>query len=321
MGKLILMIVLTALGIGGCLAISPFCGVAIYYLFAVLRPHFLWIHSLPEGVAWSFYVAVAAIVSMLIWRIGVALAPNRHRDIRLPAWNVGHLSALFFAFWIFVTYQMAYSKEAGAVFFEEYVKIFIMFFVAAAVITNMRQLVGALSDRHLRALLHREGDRNEIYFFQGGYMFVYRRGYAGLDNNGAALMLAMGVPMALFAWDGIQHRVRWLFLACIPLLVHAVLTSYSRGAMLSLIISLPIYMIRARHKKQLGLILLGIGLMIPFLAGKEIQERFFSIKTPNATTAPKPADDVGDRLEDGPGAADIRVWGAEFEPVHARLRG
>lgn len=274
--KTLLMLALTALGIGGCLAVSPFWGVAVYYLFAVLRPQFLWAYSLPD-VAWSYYVAVAAMLTTFIWRFGVVLAPQRSRGFRAPAFNVGHTAIMFFAFWVTVTYYNAISRRAAQFYYEEYMKNFIMFFVAALVVTSVRQL-WILYLIITCSLCWIAYDVNDIYFFHGGYLLIYHRGYAGLDNNGAGLMLAMGAPMALFAWDGIRHWIRWAFLLCIPLIVHGVLTSYSRGAMLSLIVSIPIYFIRARHKKQLALILLGIGLLIPVLAGKEIQDRFFSIE-------------------------------------------
>ncbi len=91
-------------------------------------------------------------------------------------------------------------------------------------------------------------------------------------------MLAMGVPLCYFAWEGMRRWFRWAFLAMIPLMLHAVLMSYSRGAMVSLIAGVPFYLLRARRKVQLVLILAGIAALIPVLAGKEIRERFFTLE-------------------------------------------
>jgi O-antigen ligase len=52
--------------------------------------------------------------------------------------------------------------------------------------------------------------------------------------------------------------------------------SYSRGAMVSLIPAILFWLVRSRHKKIVALLLLGIALLIPVLAGKEIQARFES---------------------------------------------
>ncbi len=118
---------------------------------------------------------------------------------------------------------------------------------------------------------------NSIYF-QRGVTYLYNYGYGGLDNNGAGLMLAMGVPLCYFAWEGIRGWFRWAFLAMIPLILHAVLMSYSRGAMVSLIAAVPFYLLRARRRVQLILILAGISGLIPVLAGKEIRARFFTLE-------------------------------------------
>ena len=276
MNKLALMVLLTAIGVGGSLALSPVYGVAIYYLFAVLRPQFLWEWALPPDVAWSYYVAMSAIFAVVVWRVGVALAPQRHPGFNPPTLNHCHWAMIFFAFWITLTFLNAQNESVAKPFYDEYQKIFIMFAVAALAVTSVRHL-WALYLIITLSLVYIAIDVNHIYFANGGYMLIFKRGYAGLDNNGAALMLAMGVPLCLFAWDGIKHWSRWGFLLAVPLLIHAVLTSYSRGAMLALILSVPVYLIRCNHKKQLLLILFGIAMLVPILAGKEIQERFFSI--------------------------------------------
>ena len=92
-------------------------------------------------------------------------------------------------------------------------------------------------------------------------------------------MLAMlGYPCALFAWEAFSRWYRWLFLLAVLLLIHAVLMSYSRGAMLSLIVASPLLWWRSRQKVKLSIIYLGIICLIPYLAGKEIQARFMTIE-------------------------------------------
>ena len=90
-------------------------------------------------------------------------------------------------------------------------------------------------------------------------------------------MLALGVPLCVFAWDGIRHPVRWAILALVPLIIHAVLSSYSRGAMLTLALTAPFYLWRCGNRRQIGGLFLVVALMIPVMAGKEIADRFFSI--------------------------------------------
>lgn len=270
------MIVATGFGVAGTFAIHPFCGIAIYYLFAVLRPQFLWEWSLPLDFPWSMYIALSVMVAIFIWRFAVMLAPRRNRGFDSPGFCIGHWTMLLFAVWITVTCYTAISVYTALPFYAEYRKIFLMFFVSALAITRIQQLWTLFLIATL-SLIYIAVEINQIYFFQGGYMFVFNRGYAGLDNNGAALMLAMGVPLSLFAWDGIRHWSRWGFLLAIPIIIHAVLTSYSRGAMLSLILSIPVYLARCQRRGQLLLILAALLAMVPLLAGKEIQDRFLTL--------------------------------------------
>ena len=47
---------------------------------------------------------------------------------------------------------------------------------------------------------------------------------------------------------------RWAFIAAVPLLLHAVLMSYSRGAMLSLVVGVPLLILRSRRKRQFAFV-------------------------------------------------------------------
>lgn len=267
------MIPATLLGMVGSFVIHPWLGVAVYDLFAVLRPQFIWEWSLPRGIAWSWYVAISAILATLAWKNNL-LSFDGEREIKF---NGGHYGMVFFAIWITVTHFTAQHLEVSEPYFIEYSKIFIMLIVSAYALTQIKQLwhIYLLITLTLSYICY---EINFEYFFHGHYTYIYRRGYGGLDNNGAALMLAMGVPLCIYAWDGIRGWGRWAFVAFIPVIIHAVLTSYSRGAMLSLLLSVPIYLLRCRHRVQLLTLLLGVALILPLLAGKEIRERFFSIE-------------------------------------------
>jgi probable O-glycosylation ligase (exosortase A-associated) len=109
-------------------------------------------------------------------------------------------------------------------------------------------------------------------------MGIYQNGYGGLDNNGAGLMLAMGVPLCIYLYLGTRRWWRWGFAAFVPLLVHAVMMTYSRGAMLALILATPIVFFRARNRGQLALAAAALAIAVPVLAGAEIRHEFFSIE-------------------------------------------
>jgi probable O-glycosylation ligase (exosortase A-associated) len=274
MKHLIFMIVVTTVGVRGSLVVSPFYGVAVYYFFAVLRPQFLWEWSLPEGISWSFYVAVAAMIGASSQRRSAGTPPDPEGGWQLSA---AHKAVLCFGAWVSMSFVTAQNHDVSYPWFIEFLKVIVMFWLAGRVIRTVRQ-VWIMYLLTAGALGYIAYEVNYIYVFQGNYTTIYHRGYGGLDNNGAGLMLAMGAPLCYFAWEGIRHKVRWVFLAMIPLIIHAVLMSYSRGAMVSLLTTVPFFLLRARRKVQLAFLLVGTAYLVPALAGNEIRARFFTLE-------------------------------------------
>jgi probable O-glycosylation ligase (exosortase A-associated) len=277
--QLVFMIAMTGLGSLGVFVISPFWGVFVYYLYAILRPQFMWQWSLPAGVNWSLYVAVPTIIAAALGlNAGTYLEPkDRIESEHQHRLTGAHLAMLLFGLWIGVTYAMAQNREAASYWFEEYVKIFIMYFVAAAIVRTTKQvwvlylMVGLV--------LAYVGYEVNFAYFSTGRLYIYHNGYGGLDNNGAGLMLATGVPICWFCFEGIQKRWRWAFVAFIPILVHAVLMTYSRGAMLALIVMVPLVLLRSRHRTGLIVALLVFAVLaLPTLAGPEIRARFMTLQ-------------------------------------------
>jgi probable O-glycosylation ligase (exosortase A-associated) len=269
------MLVLTAVGTLGAIAVEPFVGVAVYYLFAVLRPQYMWLWALPPNVGWSSYVAWATMVAML-WSVVFVRPLNPTSSSSPQGLSAAHKAFLLFGAWICVTYFTALDRNVAYPWILEYLKLFVMFFVASHVLREMRHVwwVFRLS---AGALIYIAYEINYLYLVDGR-LDVYHSGYGGLDNNGAGLMLAMGVPLAIHAWEGTSKWWRWVYLAGVPLLLHAVLMTYSRGAMLSLACASPLLLMRSNKKKQFGLVLVLLLAAIPYLAGDEIRTRFFSVQ-------------------------------------------
>ncbi len=223
------MVAVTLVGTVGAFTHGPICGVVVYYFFAVLRPQYIWEWSLPLGVQWSQYVAIATILAALFHqpaqdadggvRVGPAGQPTR-------SWSPAHTAVLLFAVWVVLSYVNAFDRDFGYLVFVDYLKIFTMFVVSSFVIRKVDHLwiIMLLTAASLGYIAY---EINFLYFVNG-YLGIYRNGYGGLDNNGAGLMLAMGVPLCWFAWEGTRSRLRWVFVAMIPTIVHAVLMTYSR---------------------------------------------------------------------------------------------
>src|SRR3954470_11168322 len=87
MKQFVFMIATTFLGTAGSFAWSPVYGVAVYYLYAVLRPQFLWewvdfMGYRLEDVQWSFVVAVSTLAATAVWKSGI-FAPAK---MAAPPW-------------------------------------------------------------------------------------------------------------------------------------------------------------------------------------------------------------------------------------------
>jgi probable O-glycosylation ligase (exosortase A-associated) len=280
MKQLILLFVLTVFAGVGSFTIDPFVGVAIYYLFAVIRPQYIWGWALPVTVGWSWYVAVATLAAMGLYHTGIWRAPAAvaldDREARRVGLSVGYWGMVLYGVWVALSYLTAQNRDFAYPYLLEYLKIFLMFAASASMIRSPRQawilyLVTAGTVGYVGY------EMNADYFLKG-QMDIYVQGFGGYDNNAAGLMMAMGVPLCLFAWEGETRRWRWVYLACVPLLLHAVLMSFSRGAMLSLIAGSPMFLARSRYRQMMSGALILLLLAVPVLAGKEIRNRFSSVQ-------------------------------------------
>lgn len=273
MKQLILMIVLTSGGALGAVLHGPFWGLIVYYLFAVLRPQYLWKWTLPD-VPWSFIVALATLGATALHVLG--FYPEGETVERQRRMSVGHVALIGFVVWLTLSYLFsAFPAEAHDVMIE-YSKIFLMMGVSAILVRQLWQ-VQLLVYAATLSLCYVAYEVNFMYLVQG-YLGIFHNGYGGLDNNGAGLMLAMSIPLCFFLWESTPRFWRWGFAAMIPVVMHAVLMTYSRGAMVALVVAAPLIYLRSQRKWMMTLAFVGMAAVVPILAGPEIQRRFFSVQ-------------------------------------------
>jgi probable O-glycosylation ligase (exosortase A-associated) len=282
MKQLAFMALTSFLGTAGAFTLSPVYGIAVYYLYAVLRPQFIWewveLFGIRVGeVNWSLPVALVTLASTALWRLGLwtPMVTARAPWYGNPSFGRSHYLFLAFTAWISATYLTAINQEVALPYFIEYVKIFVMFICAALVLRTVRELW--LIYYIVIGCSVYIGYELNYYYFVYKWLMLQQRGYGGLDNNGAALILAMAVPMCFFAWEANRGWWRWVFLLVIPVLLHAVMLSYSRGAMVSMIPTAVLMWVRCRNKGVVGLLYVVAAGLVVAMAGKEIQERFLSI--------------------------------------------
>ena len=274
MKQTLFMIVITGFGTMGVL-FHPFYGVAVYTLYAVLRPQFMWDWALPPGVAWSRYVAIATILGGIGMALSLLPATRDEEEPNHSGLSASHYLIAIFAVWIVISYVTAYDRDVAEFYFDEYMKIFTMLIVSTIIVRKIDQL-WILYLITTCALAYIAYEVN-IKYLTEGRLDIWLNGYGGVDNNGAGLMLAIGVPLSVFAWEGTKRWYRWIYLAFVPPILHAVMMTYSRGAMLAVLVGAPLMAIRGQRWRQFLLAFIVLAAMVPFMAGKEIRNRFFSI--------------------------------------------
>ena len=134
---------------------------------------------------------------------------------------------------------------------------------------------------------------------------VFHVGFGGLDNNGAAALLMLGIPFAYFL--AMSPAGRWVTARRVVgviiglLLMHAIMMSYSRGAMLAATFGLLWLMFNHRPRFQAVALSLLLVVAIGAMAGGEIRDRAMS------TADYKNDESALSRLDSWSAAWDI-VW-------------
>lgn len=274
----IFMLLVTGGSVVGSLVWGPFIGILVYYAFAVLRPQHMWQYALPEGFQWSMYVAVAAIAAAAANRLRLIGYPTTGptAGARVPVWSPIHWLMIAFALWMTLCYVKAENQDKAWVTFDIYLKTAVMFVVAALCVHRLGQMW--LMTAVIAVMGVYVAYEANYQYFAWRKNTIQTHGFGGLDNNGAALMLAMVIPLCYFLWEGTRGWWRWGYLLAMPVLAHAVQLTFSRGAMLSTLLTLPVIFVFSRNKRLLAVFaVLGAGFVFA-TSGQELKDRFFSIK-------------------------------------------
>lgn len=242
---------------------NPFYGLLVYICFSIIRPENIWFYAVPPG-NYSRIVAVALLIGWVFRGFG--------------DWNFGKARPIVFAFigfWLWAalsTAIVATNKAVAIGFLEHQAKILLPFLVGATTIRTVQQLqllawtiVGSLG--YLAFELNLQYLQDPQYFRSNGF--------GPMDNNSAAIALVCGFGFAFFL--GLMSEKWWakgIALGIAAMLAHAVMFSFSRGGMLSLLIT-SIASFVLIPKKNYYYILFALAIIFGVrLAGPEVIERF-----------------------------------------------
>ena len=249
--------------------VDPFWGVLMYYGLAVLRPQAIWDWALPE-FRWSLLAALVAIVTTILNASSVKKV-NQFRFLTLT---------ILFGGCLFLSYCLANDQVIAGRYGWEYAKILLMVIVASYVVREKWHIryLGWMIFLCLTYLVYEVN----LQYLIDRRLDIYNRGYGGLDNNGAALMLAMVAPFCYYYFFAGRRWWRWGFLFCLISTFHAVMLTQSRGAMLSTLVVMLGILVTTARKKFLKTMVIGVvlGFAVLYLAGPDIRMRFLSITGP-----------------------------------------
>ena len=270
MKQLLLLTIMTILGAVGALQ-TPFWGVLLYYTLAVLRPQHLWEWALDGSIRWSLLAAVITLVSFWL---------HLSKLISRSVLNVMICMILLYALLVLFSTITAFNPQIAQGWAIEYAKVLVIAIVASIVIEHFWQ-IKLLALMILLMLGYIAWEINFLYFFQGGRLNIFHYGYGGLDNNGAGLLLAMGIPFAYcFALTPTKSIWRWWPIIVFALLglvmMHAVMMTYSRGAMLASSVGIIWVLVHHRPRWQSVSAAVCLILVLALMAGPQIRERFLS---------------------------------------------
>ncbi|MFW6145858.1 MAG: O-antigen ligase family protein [Planctomycetota bacterium] len=248
--------------------VNPFVGLLVYYAFATLYPQHLWDHALPPGIRWSLLIGVPTLIGFVAHGFARSRAGAR--------WPMEKKLMAVLAVLIGLSMVDAIDPTLAGRQLYYLAVIFTMFFVGCALIDS-RYRLHALAILLVGTLGWVAFDFNQRYVLMD-QTHILMRGFGDLDNNGAATLMVMGMPFCVFL---VTQERQWYFkavaLGALALMLHMVLFSMSRAAMLACLIMLPLLLLRLRDRR-LGVGLLAVTIVLAVvLAGREVRARFMSI--------------------------------------------
>jgi O-antigen ligase len=246
--------------------VNPYHGFLAYVALATIRPQGLWGWALPSGDRTSLICAGAMTVGWVIrlggnWKFGRSI------------W--GLISLVAFWGWSYVSGLAAQDQAAVQEFLDSTFKIVFPCLIGLAAIRTIR-------DIQLLALTMLVSQTIVSYYMNDYYFFarinVPLEGYANMGRAvfGASLVMCLTISMA---YAMLARRLWWRVAAfiCCGLIGHTVLLTYSRGALLGMIVT-GVVLVYLIPKEKSTLLMLGVILALFAAAtGQSVLERFETI--------------------------------------------
>jgi probable O-glycosylation ligase (exosortase A-associated) len=244
-----LLVALLIFGSLPFIIVKPHVGVLVWSWIGYMNPH-----RLTWGFAYQFpFAMVVGLTTIAAWAFS--------REPKTLPWHPLVLLLAMFAAWISLTTLYAASPEQAQDKWERTIKILVFNgFVTLGLITTRRRL-----DALIWVIVVSLG----FYALKGAGFTLLTGGHHRLfgpdasfiaDNNALGLALLMALPLVRYLQLRAERRwVRLCLLLSIPCFVVAILGTYSRGAVVGLVVTMAGLAIKSRHRLRLALVA-GIAL-------------------------------------------------------------
>lgn len=248
---------------------EPFWGVATYYYFSFFRPQDYY-HWALTGSRLSYWIALVTIYSYFLHK-------GKNGYI-IPKTKETFLMLVFCVAMGISTYFSPVPERSWPLFLV-FSKITLFYFFVLAMVDSEKKFKIMLWVL-IYSFAYYAIWTNQRFIFEGIKLAegpglegaVYR------DTNNFALIFVMAIPICFYMRYIIQHKLLKIsLLGIIPVLMHAIVCTFSRGGYLGMLTASGYSLLKMRKK---AVMILAILIAIPMLArmqGKEHRERIRTI--------------------------------------------
>ena len=238
----------------------PWLGVLALAVFSYLNPH---------AYAWGFMVRFPA-YQVLFFAVLLSLLTTKDRQPMPHDWRI----TAFFMLWLYFLLTTFNAIVPGAAWPKliEVSKIYLPFLFTLLLINTRKKLYYlVITIATSFGIIAAKGG---IWAIGTGFSYrVYGPAHTQFyENNAFAIAIIMNIPLLVLWYRQTTHRwVRYGLMAAIPLSMAAALSSWSRGALLTLGVT-AILLIWNSKRIYLAIPLFAIGI---FLAAGQLPEEWF----------------------------------------------
>jgi putative inorganic carbon (hco3(-)) transporter len=231
----------------------PFAGMLVWAWVGMMAPQ-RQVYSFATNLPFNLIIATLTISVWLLSREHKRLNPDATPWVMVA-----------FAAWMTVNAALATNPDASWPLWELTMKGFVFVLLAGAMLTTKTR-VHAMVWIVVVAIGYYGVKGGLFVLLTGGAYRVYGPESTIIaDNNQLAVAICMIVPLVVYLRNYSRNRlVRTGLTVAIPLLIFAVLGSYSRGGLIALCAMLSVFLLRSQHKALY--LVIGLAVIVPALA-------------------------------------------------------